>query len=110
MDACPYEFCLSLSREGMTAFFTICMVPIFRHMWSYHSLAMDATRPSGGPGIGLAPRAAVRARSGACVRARASSSPSSFLSSWHVIDCSSSYQKIRSPLSPGGLNLWQKVW
>ena len=77
MDACPHEFCVSLSREGMTAFFTFCMVLIFRHMWSYHSLAMDATRPSGDPGIGLAPRAAERARAGACVR---ESPLSSFLS------------------------------
>ena len=49
--------------------FLVCLVPIFRHMWSYHSLAMDATRPSGDPGIGLAPRAAGRVRAGACVRA-----------------------------------------
>ena len=31
--------------------------------------SVDVTRPSGDPGIGLAPRAAVRACAGACVRA-----------------------------------------
>ena len=31
--------------------------------------SVDVSRPSGDPGIGLAPRAAVRACAGACVRA-----------------------------------------